>query len=185
MRKKKKWILIPGLALLALGISSSVLAIQDNTSGSTEASVVQNNKEQVKDPYTDAFHKKTLNNLNLHSKNNKGLLKESASDGIYLQALTEFAEENGETWTYASFGSPQIENIIKDQYGMKSSSSFLAAQWDTLKEIRQEGDTLPLVLVNKDLSKAQLAFLRNEGKGETLVVNIKLDKETKLWHVEN
>jgi len=79
----------------------------------------------------------------------------------------------------------------------QEKNSFYEAMLSAISEHQKVGDMMPILLVNKDKTKAVIMFKRDEGKGKSVKIELTLeegskssisaksDKESKEWKVDS
>ncbi|MEJ8547274.1 hypothetical protein [Brevibacillus borstelensis] len=79
----------------------------------------------------------------------------------------------------------------------QEKSSFYEAMLNAMSEHQKVGDMMPILMVNKDKTKAVIMFKRDEGKGKSVKIELALegdskasisaesDKETREWKVDS
>ncbi|MFM1653579.1 hypothetical protein ACI7RC_15915 [Brevibacillus sp. B_LB10_24] len=88
-----------------------------------------------------------------------------------------FMDKSGASWTYVSYSkSNLIEEKMMEKYG--SSVSFIETHDGIMTKYAERGDTLPIILMNEDLTEGVFSFMRG-GK----VVSIKMNNIGKygIW----
>ncbi|TKI59218.1 hypothetical protein E8L90_29555 [Brevibacillus antibioticus] len=121
------------------------------------------------------YQSETLDKLGIRSTNMK-------NDSSSFSALDTVVDDEGKEWIYVSYlHSNLIEEQIKEKYSRKVSTSFIEVQEQILDPIIQEGDTLPVLLVNEDLTFGKMAYLQEEGNGDLILATFELDEDNQQW----
>ncbi|MFC4767874.1 hypothetical protein [Effusibacillus consociatus] len=121
---------------------------------------------------TKSFHVKALKAVGIDVNESK------------LNNLATLTDKSGTNWTYTSYiQSSLIEDQIRAKYSLKAATSFIKVQEEAMNLFRQSGDTVPVILINPDLTKGQIVFARNEGNGDVVTVNISFDKNIDNWSI--
>ncbi|WP_103106299.1 hypothetical protein [Brevibacillus reuszeri] len=90
---------------------------------------------------------------------------------------TEFMVTDNEWKAYDYFDT----DLITQQMNEKEATSFNDTVLEAITDVREKGDLVPVVLVNKELNVAKILFEREEGKGEK--IEITLEKNGETWAV--
>lgn len=149
---------------------------------------VQSNDYTLQSPKTKEFHAKTLDMLNLginQSNFSNHKIQSNVNELEHsLRNMLPVYDKDGQEWIYCSYiQSNFIEAEISKKYSSKVETSFILAIENAMDQSRQTGDTVPIILINKELTKGKIAFLRNKGEGGMVTKHFDLDQETKEWHV--
>ncbi|KIV59776.1 molybdenum cofactor guanylyltransferase MobA [Aneurinibacillus migulanus] len=196
--KKRSFITVTIMSVSLLAISGAALASQgaeENLSLPKEISEklkmnVQSNDYTLQSPKTKEFHAKTLALLNIgmnQSDSSNHKIQSTVNDFEHgLRNMLPVYDKDGQEWIYCSYiQSNFIEREISKKYSPKVETSFIIAIENAMNQSRQAGDTVPIILINKELTKGKIAFLRNKGEGEMITKDFDLDKEANEWYVEN
>lgn len=186
------------MSVSLLAISGAALASQgaeENLSLPKEISEklkmnVQSNDYTLQSPKTKEFHTKTLALLNIGmNQSDSSNHKIQSNVNVFehgLRNMLPVYDKDGQEWIYCSYiQSNFIEREISKKYSPKVETSFIIAIENAMNQSRQAGDTVPIILINKELTKGKIAFLRNKGEGEMITKYFDLDKEANEWYVEN
>ncbi|MGF9905912.1 hypothetical protein [Brevibacillus porteri] len=97
------------------------------------------------------------------------------NDTSSFSALDTIVDDEGKEWIYVSYlHSNLIEEQLKEKYSREVSTSFIDVQEQILDPIIQEGETIPVLLVNEDLTFGKMAYLQEEGNGDLILAEFEI-----------
>ncbi|WP_312117420.1 hypothetical protein [Brevibacillus reuszeri] len=78
-------------------------------------------------------------------------------------------------------------NKITQKMGDEEATSFNDTLLESFISVRKKGDLVPVVLMNRELSKSILVFQENEGKGGFVGIFMSVDSSTgkKKWQLDS
>ncbi|RAT97401.1 hypothetical protein [Brevibacillus sp. Leaf182] len=124
------------------------------------------------------YQSETLDKLGIRSANSSFMKNDTSS----FSAFDTVVDDEGKEWIYVSYlHSNLIEEQLKEKYSREVSTSFIDVQEQILDPIIQEGDTIPVLLVNEDLTFGKMAYLQEEGNGDLILAEFELDEDSKQW----
>ena len=105
------------------------------------------------------------------------------ADTSKLKNLDIVTDNKGKKWVYNTFTqSNLIEEKMEQKYSKETVSSFIEVQDQIMQALAQKGDTVPVILLNEDLSEGTFTFTRDKGKGKVVSVKLKYNDKDGTWN---
>lgn len=159
--------LLVGVGLLGLCVVFSGATMISSAKGKEQK---EKYSIEIKNENVKKHHVKNLNSVNINA------------DQDSLKNLQVFRDEEGKDWTYCSFlESGLLVDKVREKYSKKAALSFNDVQERIMDDMSQKGDTLPVLLVNEELTQARFIFTRDAGKGKTIVKELNYDAVEETW----
>ncbi len=104
-------------------------------------------------------------------------------DKSWNESLNKF-DLNRNDWRFFDwFNTEEITVSMSEA----DKSNYLDSLTNSVNSVRQKGDLVPIVLVNRDITKTIVLFQRNEGEGKSVKVVLiaKKSKQGTNWVIES
>lgn len=104
-------------------------------------------------------------------------------DTSNLKNLDTVTDNEGKKWIYNTFTqSNLIEEKMEQKYSKETAYSFIEVQDRIMQALAKKGDTVPVILLNEDLTEGTFTFIRDKGKGEVVSVKLKYNDKDSTWN---
>ncbi|MGC5326079.1 hypothetical protein [Brevibacillus sp. SYSU BS000544] len=105
------------------------------------------------------------------------------ADTSKLKNLDTVTDNNGKKWIYNTFTqSNLIEEKMEQKYSKETVSSFIEVQDQIMQALAKKGDTVPVILLNEELTEGTFTFIRDKGKGKVVAVKLKYNEKDSTWN---